>query len=306
MIKYYHQTLSSKLLKEVESFKDGSWVYVEIPTEEELNKLALDLNLELGHLKDALDPNEVPRLEIEDSTLYIFRRVPYEENNNFSTITILFILGNNYVVTITLKHLAFFDKYFNGNEGLPTTHKIKLFVQLFSDIDSFYNTALTIINRKIYNSSVKLDRIQNRDIIEFITYEQIFNDFLNALTRTNIILNDLLSNKIISLAEEEHDLLEDLFLANGQLVESAKNSLQNVKNIRDAYSTILTNNLNRIIKLLTSLTIILTIPTMIASFFGMNVKVPFAEYPLAFLIIFIIAFGICIALVYLFSKKDWF
>lgn len=306
MIKYYHQISSSQQLKEIEFFKDGTWIYVEAPTNKELTKLATDLNIDLGHLKDALDPSEVPRLEIEDGTVYIFRRVPREENNNFSTITILFILGKNFVVTISQKHLTFFDKYFSGREGLPTAHKIKLLIQLFFDIDAYYSTALTIINRKIYNSSVKLDRIQNRDIIEFITYEQIFNDFLNALSRTNNIIGELLSGKIITLIKEEHDLIEDLFLANGQLIETTKSSLQNVKNIRDAYSTILTNNLNRVIKLFTSLMIILTIPTIIASFFGMNVRLPLEGSPLAFLMIAGFATAICLALVYVFTKKDWF
>lgn len=306
MIKYFSQSADRKSLEEIENFKDNCLVYLEQPTDEELEKIVAVLALEIGHLKDALDPYEVPRLETEGETAYIFTRLPWLENGSCSTTPILFIIAKNFVAIIVQKKIPFLDKYFLEKNFLPTAHKIKLFFQLFSEIIYQYNTALTTINRKIYYSSAKLERIQNRDIIEFINYEQALNDFLNALVRTNTILNNLLSGKIITFIGKEQDLIEDLFLANGQLIELAQSSLQNVKNIRDAYSTILTNNLNRVIKLLTSLTIILTVPTMISSFFGMNVKIPLAEHPLGFLIIAVLATTICLSLVYVFTKKDWF
>lgn len=306
MVKHYQQKSKDNNLKEIEQYQDGSWIYLEDPSEQELTDLAAQLNLEVGHLKDALDPNEVPRLEIEDSSFYIFTRAPETSDGRFSTTPLLFLIGENFVLTITQKHLPIFDKFISNQSQLLTTQKIKLFIQLFAEVNNYYNTSLTAINRKIYTSSVKLEKIQNRDIIEFTAYEQTLNEFLNALIRTNAILNNFLPGKIITLSTEDHDLFEDLYLANGQLIELAQTSLQNVKNIRDAYSTILTNDLNRVIKLLTSLTIILTVPTMIASFFGMNVKVPLAEHPWGFVIIAALSISICFGLIYIFTKKNWF
>lgn len=275
------------------------------PTAEEVKQVAANLNLEYGHLTDALDPNEVPRLEEEDGVPYIFIRVPHLENDKLLTVPILFVMGEKYILSVSLKETGLFAKFFESQSGFATTQKIKLFILMMKEVNNRFNRSLTNINREIYTVSNSPEKISNKDILNLAGQEQVVNDYLNALIRANSILNNLLSGKLLKLYEEDRELIEDLFLANGQLVELAKNTLQTVKNLRDAYSTILTNNLNRVMKLFTVLTVVLTIPTIISSFFGMNVGLPGAANQGAFFYILAATMVLSLILVYVFYRKDW-
>ena len=221
-------------------------------------------------------------MEIEDNVKYIFTRVPYSEDQQTLTAPLLIAVGKDFLITVSQKTLPFLTKFSSGALDFNTTQKTKLFLQIFFQIISTYNTSLTDISRRIRQMSIRLEKIGNKDIVQFVTFEGILNDFLAALVPTNTILKNLLSGKFLKLYEDDKDLTEDLFLSSGQIIESCRANLKNIVNIRESYSTIMTNNLNRVIKLLTALTIILTVPTIIASFYGMNVPLPFADSPLAF------------------------
>ncbi|MBI2096860.1 MAG: magnesium transporter CorA family protein [Candidatus Sungbacteria bacterium] len=277
MIKIYQKTIRDKAIKEINSFKVGSWIYVEAPTEEEIKSLTEKHNLEESLLRDALDPYEVPRIEIERKAAYIFTRVPQGEDIKAATAPLLIIIGENFVLTLSTKPLPFLGEFLKDKIDFTTTQKTKLFLQIFSQIVSSYNLSLNNISRRVRSVGIHLEEITNKDIGQLVRFEGILNDFLSSLTPTNTILNNLLSGKFIALYEEDRDLVEDLSLGIGQLVESCKSDLKTMVNIREAYSTIVTNNLNRIIRLLTALTVIIAIPTMVFSFFGMNVALPGAE-----------------------------
>ncbi|RMD59430.1 magnesium transporter CorA family protein, partial [Candidatus Parcubacteria bacterium] len=125
------------------------------------------------------------------------------------------------------------------------------------------------------------------------------------LIPTSTILQNLLKGGYFPLYEEDEELVEDLLLSTNQLIEMSKATLKYIVNIRDAYSTIMSHELNRVMKILTSLTIILTIPTMIASFYGMNVALPWATSPLAFVGIILFTLVVSVLLLVLFIKNRW-
>lgn len=305
MIKYLRRSINDQKIKTIEKFKPGLWIYVESPSEEEINKLAERFKLDVGLLTDATDPYEIPRLEMDEEA-YVFSRTPINDNGVISSTPILFILGKDFFITIVQKNIPFFDKFFENKINFSTTQKYKFFAKIFGEINSSYQTTLNNINKKISHVIGNIENIQNKDITELIGYEQISNDLLNRLIQINNVLNAVSNSKQIIFNEEEKDLIDDVFLANGQLIDLTKNTLQSVKNLRDSYSTILTNNLNRVIKLLTTITVIFTIPTMIAGLWGMNVAVPFHDSPYAFAIIMGIVVALCGLLLYIFNKKDWF
>ncbi len=305
MIRYIKRTLRDSEARIEKELGVGNWVIVSKPDNEEIKRVVDEQNLEEGHIRDALDIFEVPRLEIEDKTAYIFTRIPNAEAKNLFTTPLLIVIGNKHLTTISEYEYGIFDKFLEKKIGFYTTQKIKLFIQIFKEINSKYNLAITQISRSIYNTSTELDRADNKRITQLVFYEQKLNDYLNALVRNSTILNTLMSGRTVELYEEDKDMIEDLVLASDQLVQLAKNSLTTVRNIRDAQSTILTNNLNKTIKLLTSLTIILTVPTMIASFFGMNVDLPIMS-EIGFWEILGASIGISTVLVFIFYKKDWF
>jgi len=308
MVNYYFKSVRDEQLKKIGKFKTGSWIYVEDPDKKELSQLAKKLSLETGHLTDSTDPYEVPRLEIEKEAVYIFTRIPFSLENKIEKITtvpLLVIISNNFIMTISQKPLYFIDKFLEGNIDFSTTQKTKLFLLIFSQINSSYNRNLTRIIRQVRTISIHLENIKNHDIVQFVMFEAVLNDFLSALNPTNNILKQLLSGKILKLYENDKDLTEDLFLSNNQLIERSQMNLNIISNIRNAYSTIMTNNLNRVIKFLTALTIILNVPMIISSFYGMNVSLPLAGSPMAFWQISSFTLIITLILLLVFSKNRW-
>lgn len=304
MIRYFLKT-DKKPLKGIDSYKSGCWVDVVEPNENEMVQLSKELKIDTGYLKDAMDPYEVPRLEIDGGVFYIFTRTPFFENGNLSSTPVLFIISKKFIVTVSQKKLNIFDSFINNKKNFSTTKNVKFFIEVMSEINNIYHTSLISINKNIYHAGSNIEKIDNKDIAQFVTYEQIANDFLSRLLQTSGVLNNILINKKLVLDEEERELLGDLLLSNGQLIDISKNSLNTVKNLRDSYSTILTNNLNRTIKILTTLTIILNIPTMVAGLWGMNVGLPMANFRFAFFAILGIIALICTTLILIFSKNDW-
>ncbi|MEI7497677.1 MAG: magnesium transporter CorA family protein [Candidatus Falkowbacteria bacterium] len=282
MIEYFYRESLTKSQEKNQSFKTGSWICVTDPSDKEITSLAEEFDLELGHLQDALDPFEVPRLELEDNAAYFFVRAPVKSKQGMETQPFLIVLGEQFLLTICQESLPILEKFINGNYKVYTTQKLDFIAQLISAISASYSRNLMEISRQVRSIRVRLERIENGDIIKFVDFEQVLNDFISALIPMSGSLRGLLRSQSLNLQEEHHDLFEDLLLNNEQLIESAKANLKTIVNIRDAYSTIMSQDLNKIIKILTSLTIIVTVPTMISSFYGMNIDLPFQRSPLAF------------------------
>lgn len=305
MVKIYYKTEKEKTLKELTNFKKGSWLFVEKPSEKELNLLTEKYNLDYDLLSDATDIYEVPRIEIDNNKLYIYVQFPYQDNDSIQTSPVLFVINTNYTLALSSRTQHFTRKLINGDLNFSTVNKNKLVLLLLLQINNDYSSFINNITRKVRKSTVKLEDIQNKDITQFVIFEATLNEFLSDLMPFNSVLNKILSGKFMKLTEEEKDIVEDLVLSNNQLIENARANLRNIVNIRNAYSTIMTNNLNRVIKLFTSLTVLLTIPTIISSIYGMNVHLPLDESPMAFNIIIGAIAIIVIGLLILFYKRKW-
>ena len=305
MISFYQKTITSKKLKKVDDFKVGSWVHIVDPTEDELVLLEKDFHLDRGLLEDAVDPYEVPRVEEYEGTTYIFTRIPYEEDGQISTAPVLLGVADTCVFTVCKLPLDFFNRFIDGKIEFNTTQKIRFMLQMLLEVDNSYARYITRINKDVRRLSAGLSSsISNREIIKFVNFETILNDLLDALVPTNTALQKLLSGKFLSLREEDKEFAEDVYLENGQLVELCRSNLRALMNIRNAYSTIMGNNLNKVIKLLTSLTIVLMIPSMVFNIYGMNVPLPFQGSPHAFWIITVMTVGVTVYVLWLFRKKE--
>lgn len=305
MITMYQKTSKDKKIKTLEEFKPSSWISVENPTEEEMRDLAARYSLEEGLLRDATDPHEVPRLEIEGGNVYIFVRVPYGIDDHVSTVPFLIIIGSDVMFTFSQYPLPFFEKFTQEKIKFSTAQHVRLALQFLLEINAAYHQFLHNISRSIRSISVSIDRIENQNIIQFVTFEHILNDFISALVPMNEGLSALVHGKSLSLHEEDTDLVKDFLLSNNQLIKLCSSHSKMIMNIRSAYSTIMTNNLNRIIKVLTVLTIVLTVPMIIASFYGMNVRLPLAESQHAFWIIVGLAAIVSGFLLGIFFSKRW-
>lgn len=310
MLKIYHRTIKDIELTELKKFKIGSWIHVDDPKEEDLNYLAKNFSIDNSLLKDAIDPYEVPRFEIDEGKVFVFTRAPWKDKQGrVSTSPLLIVIGEDFVLTLSLQKALFSEKFIADKVEFSTTQKTKLFLQFFSEIIYSYNHFLIDINRNVRAVSVQLEKITEKNITQFVSFENIVNDFLAALVPTNTILNNLLSASArsipLDLYEKDRDLIEDLSLSGNQLVELCRSTLKTIVNIRESYSAIVTNNLNKVLKFLTALTIIITLPVAIAGFYGMNVSLPFSDSPLAFWYILAGNFLLVIVLLFVFIKKKW-
>ncbi len=305
MIKYYYKSSREKQLLALDQFRPNTWVYVEKPTPEEQNLLIETFNLDKGLIQDAADIHEVPRIEVEDGVLYIFTRFAFEANQLIDTTPMLIIVKNNCLITVTQVVFPRLQIFLNNKTEFSTTHKNMLLIKIFTQINETYSLHLNSVSKKLRMFTFRMEKIINRDIIQFVHIENLLYDFNSALVRLQPIYNSFVNGRMLTLHEHEHDLMEDVSLACNQLIQITHENLRTVVNVREAYSTVMTNNLNRVIKLFTSLTVLLTLPTIIASIYGMNVDLPLENEPGAFLIIMGLTLGLSLTGFIIFLRKDW-
>lgn len=285
MIKYYYKSLRTQQMQELEAPKRGSWIYVEAPSHKELEHLAETYKLELGHLEDAIDAEEMPRLEKEGDHSYIFVRFAYKDIDGVvATAPLLFIFAENLLITISLVPLPLLDRFRAGRVEFATTQRAKLVLQALHLIVDQYDQYINSTSKqiKLIRSRLRGHEIRNQDFVDFVTIEDELNEFLSALQPTNATLRRLLLGRHVPLFDEDQDIIEDLLLNNEQSIEACSSNIKSIINIRAAYSSISSNNLNRTIKILTAATVLLAIPNVFFGMFGMNVPLPFADEPWAY------------------------
>lgn len=278
MISYYYKTLRHENVTELTEPKPGTWVHAEAPTEDEIELLVKQFKVEPGYIEDALDEDEVPRLERESERSYMFVRYAFKNvEGEMETAPLLIIFDAAYVITVTAFPLPAVDALIRGKTTFATTQRAKLILLILSHISDQYDASLSVTSRKIkaIRSRLRGQGITNQDLIDFVTLEDELNEFLSSLLPTNSTLRRLLAGKQLPMFEEDEDIVEDLLLNNEQSIEAIRSNLRSISNIRDAYSAISSNNLNQTIKLLTVATVLIALPNVFFGMFGMNVDLPF-------------------------------
>ena len=237
---------------------------------------------------------------------YFFTRYPFnEQKEDTDTAPLLVVMGETFVMTVAQREVPQFDTFIKGNEVVYTTQKTKLFIHLMEEITVSFERHLVRLRRAVHKDRAKLRRIGNKEIVQFVNYEHKLNDMVSAVLPTNVALQQIMNGSYIQVFEDDKELFEDLRIDNAQVVESARTLLKTIQNVRSASEAILTNNLNTRIKTLTVLTILLTIPTIISSMYGMNVPLPLGDEPYAFLFVIGLVVLIVGIVVWYFKKNEW-
>jgi magnesium transporter len=305
MIKILYRSLKDSKIHTSRKSRRGIWVRVEDPTELELENLIEDYDLDEAIVKDALDPYEVPRIEKEDGAVYCIIRLPTASQATIVTIPLLIIVTPQVVITVSKNKLELLDTLILEKIApVITTQKTKLLMQLLQLINAEFEKQLFRLAKDISLHTTDTEKIENARVIQFVVYETQYNTYLATLNPMKLVLEKLRSNKFLALHEDDNDLIEDLLWNADQLIQMSLFGIKQVTNIREAYSTIVSNNLNKTVKVLTSVTVILTIPTIVSSFFGMNVPVPLSNHVFGFLLIAIFTIVAVVFLYYIFHKKD--
>lgn len=307
MVTYYFRTVKDDVLKKVSEFRNGVWIHAESPTEDELKQLINEFRLDESILEDAQDFFEVPRLERAGGVTYFFTRYPYnEQKEDIDTAPLLVVMGEAFVLTISLRPVPQLEPLFSGQLTVCTTQKTKLFINILELLTQSFERQLISLRKAVHRDRVKLRKIGNQEIVRFVNYEHRLNDMVAAVLPTNVSLHQVMSGNYIQIFDDDRESIDDLRIDNEQVVESARTLLRTIQNVRNATEAILTSNLNTRIKTLTVLTILLTIPTIVSSMYGMNIELPLAGHPNAFLyvvglVVLVVSLG-----VWYFKRNDWF
>ena len=260
----------------LDSVQDGCWVNLTYPTEDEMNTVTALLGIDPGFLRAALDEEETSRIDTEDGQTLIIIDVPAVEKDDavvYSTLPLGIIVTDKHIITVCLKETSILKDFQDGLVRFAETQKrtsfilymllqvAKRFLQYLKQIDKIYN----YMERQLYKSQ------RNKELIQLLDLEKSLVYFNTSLKANEVTLEKILRGRIITLYEEDHDLLEDVLIEVRQAIEMANIYSSIISGMMDAFASVISNNLNVIMKVLTSITILLTIPNIFFSFYGMNV-----------------------------------
>ena len=313
MIKIYKTTKTQ--LKEINSFQKDSWANIVNPTKEELEKVSKDLKIPLDFLTDPLDVDERARIEIEDKVTLIVLRIPRFEGNDtdipFDTIPLGIILVDDLIVTICINETDVLNDFLKGKvKFFSTSNRSRFLLRVLLKTSQLYLTYLKDINRRTSLVEKELHKaMKNEELIKLLNIEKSLVSFASSLRSNELMMEKLPKVRIIVMNEDNKDFLEDVIVDNKQAIEMANIYSNILSGMMDAFASVISNNLNVVLKFLTSITIILMIPTLIASIYGMNVPLPggTVEGDLSsFTLIMIVSLLFSIMGVLVFWKRKWF
>ncbi len=313
MIKIYNTDLKTNETKEIDEFKKGSWINLVSPSPEEIKKVCNAINIEPDFIHYSLDPEEKARIDIEDedSTVLFIVDVPATEKNNDSLIYTTIPLGmivvrDDFFITVCSRKNKVIENFEKKQvKNFATYKKSRFILQLLYMNSSFFLNYLKQINKEIEITESKLkDSLRNEELLKMLSLEKSLVYFTTSLRSNELVMEKTMRGKVIKLYEEDEDLLEDAIIENKQAIEMGKIYSDILSGTMDAYASLISNNLNVVMKFLASITLVISVPTMISSFWGMNLNLPLMNNNLGFFIIITIAVILTLLITWWLKKKD--
>lgn len=299
-------------LQTVDEITEGSWVNVIAPGADEVARLHQELGIPQDFLTYPLDVDERPRTEKEDGVVLIILRIPYfqgeTEDIPYTTMPIGIVLNDRVVVTVCRTENGVTEGLVAGRvKGLHTSKRNRFVLQLFYSAAIRYLSHLREINNVVERLEDRLQlSMKNEELLELLKYQKSLVHFATALRSNELMMERLQKSQLFQTYPDDADLLEDVLTENQQAIEMVGIANNILSQMMDAFASIISNNLNVVMKFLTSVTIVLSLPTMIASLYGMNVGLPLQDSPHAFLLIMAACFVTSLVVVLVFWKRDWF
>ena len=302
-------------MHEKEEMQPGCWIALTNPTASEIIDIADTYQIDPDHLRAPLDEEERSRIEVEDEYTLILVDIPSIEERNgkdwFVTIPLAIITTKDVLITVCLEETPVLTSFMDGRgRDFHTFMKTRFILQILYKNATQFLQYLRIIDKKSEVIERKLHQSQkNEELIELLELEKSLVYFTTSLRSNEVVLEKLLRIEKIKKYPEDTDLLEDVIVENKQAIEMANIYSGILSGTMDAFASVISNNLNIVMKFLATVTIVLSIPTMIASFYGMNVNshgMPFADSPYGFAIVLGLTLLLSLFVAYIFNKKDLF
>jgi len=276
-------------------------------------ELSETLEIPIQFLRDSLDIDERPRYELEDNVRFIVIKTP-TENNSFNdsdafyiTIPICIILTHNQIVTVNSfdngaikKFLHTFEKRHPDKRSMMVLKIFEKVVHTFMEYLKEINHRRNLYEQKLYDSNL------NQELLNLMRIQKSLVYFVTALRSNELLMLKMERTNFLGLTEEEREFLNDLIVDTSQALEMANIYTNILSSTLDAFASIISNNLNNVMKRLTSITIILSLPALVTSIYGMNVEIPYAHTAHAFYIPVILSLLVSVIIAWYFMKKKWF
>jgi len=297
--------------QEIEKWEPNCWINIQCPTPDEMEYLVNTLNVPLAFLNDIEDIDERPRIEVEDNAVLIIIRIPYKNPENglqYTTIPLGLVICDDILVTITYFKTELIPDLisYSQKKKIQITNNFDIVLRILLSSSVWYLKYLKQISLNIKKAEVDLEKsIKNQELQALFQIQKCLVFFVTSLKGNSLLFNKLNNAKQIHIKFDE-DLLEDVDIELKQAIEMTNIYSDILTGMMDAYASVISNNLNVVMKQLTSISIILMIPTLIASLYGMNVPNLFEDNHYGFFIILFISFSISILGVALFIRKKWF
>ncbi len=299
MLKIYNTDIETNEFRELKEFKKGSWINLVNPSENEIKKVCESVQIQEDFIRDALDFEEKARIDHEeddDTTLFVVD-VPITENGEegeviYSTLPLgMIVVRDDFFITVSLRKNKIIESFEKRKiKNFQTYKKTRFIFQILYLNSSFYLSYLKQINKETEVAEYILkNSMRNKELLKMLTLEKGLVYFTTSLKSNELVMEKTLRGKIIKLYEEDEEILEDAITENRQAIEMAQIYNNILNGTMDAYASIISNNMNGVMKTLTSITIILAVPTMISSFWGMNVNLPLQNNSLGFIVMILIS-----------------
>lgn len=313
LLKIYNTDIKTNKTEEIKEFKKGAWINLVNPSENEIKKVCENINIQEDFIRDALDYEEKARIDQEDddnTTLFVVD-VPIiekkEDNDIYTTMPLgMIVVRDDFFVTVSLKKNKIIEDFEKKKiKNFQTYMKTRFIFQILYLNSSYYLNYLKQINKETEIAEYILkNSMKNKELLKLLSLEKGLVYFTTSLKSNEIVMEKTMRGKIVKLYEEDEEILEDAITENRQAIEMAQIYSNILNGTMDAYASIISNNLNGVMKFLTSITIVLAVPTMISSFWGMNVGLPFQDSPFGFVVMILISVVLTLLVTWWLKKKD--
>ncbi len=314
MLKIYKTDIETNKFAEIKEFEKGSWINLVNPTENEIKKVCENLKIQDDFIRAALDNEEKARIDIEedDETILFIVDVPIiekskDENDIYTTMPLgMIVVRDDYFITVSLNK----NKIINSFEKMKiknfqTYKKSRFIFQILYINASYFLSYLKQINKETEIAEYVLQKsMKNKELLKMLSLEKSLVYFTTSLKSNELVMEKTMRGKIIKLYEDDEEILEDAIIENKQAIEMSKIYSDILNGTMDAYASIISNNLNGVMKFLTSITIVLAVPTMVSSFWGMNVGLPLQNSPYGFAVMIVISIVLTLLVTWWLKRKD--
>ena len=299
-------------LNRLEEYTDGIWINIVNPTSRELNKIAEKYDIEIDDLASSLDEEESSRITLEDGYTLLLVDIPTpevrHEKKMYTTIPLGIVIKQETIITICREDTPVINYFINNKvREFSTKKKMRFIYQILFRSAYLYQLYLRGIDKKRVEIEERVDGdTQNIDLIELHELESTLVYFATSLRSNSVVIERLRRYKRLEQYPEDMELLEDVIVEYQQDIEMTTIYRDIIDGTRELLSSIIDNRLNNVMKYLTSITIVMAIPTIISGIYGMNVDekwMPFANTPFGFGVICLIIVIICIITLWILRKK---